>query len=188
MNKLDEQLNHHILQKDNPTKEFEEIGEPRVEVRAKRSYIAFPVEVNLNEWDKANALFGELFEWLNKKRLQPNGTPFFRYWTIGDSTQKFKLEVGIPVVNATFGDKRVIADTMPEGKYVIITHKGHPDRIHETVNMLEEWTEERGLILDKRVEGNEETWGGRFEYYLTDPQGEPDLTKWSIEIAFKLQE
>jgi len=188
MNKIDEKLNHQKLQKDNPTKEFEEKVEPRIEVRAERFYIAFPVEITLKEWDTANALFEELFEWLNKKGLQPNGAPFFRYWMIDDNNQRFKLEVGIPVVNATFGDERVIADTMPEGKYMIITHKGHPDRIHETVNILEEWSEDRGLILDKSVKGNEENWGGRFEYYLTDPQVEPDRTKWAIEIALKLKE
>ncbi|QUW23875.1 GyrI-like domain-containing protein [Sporosarcina sp. Marseille-Q4063] len=162
--------------------------EPRIEARAERSYIAIPIEATLKEWDKVNALFEELFEWMKKKGLQPNGAPFFRYWVMSDRNMKFKLEVGIPVVNATFGDERVTAGTTPEGKYVIIDHKGHPDRIQQTSNLLEEWSENRGLTLDKKVQGNEEIWGGRFEYYLTDPAIEPDLDKWSIEIAFKIKE
>ena len=188
MNKIGEKLSQQIPLQDNPTEEFKGMIEPRIEARAERSYIAIPIEATLKEWGKVNALIKELFEWLNKKGHQPNGAPFFRYWVIGDRNKKFKLEVGIPVVNATFGDERVIAGTTPEGKYVIIDHKGHPDRVHETFNLLEEWSENRGLTWDKKVEDNEEIWGGRFEYYLTDPALEPDLDKWSIEIAFKIKE
>jgi effector-binding domain-containing protein len=188
MNKIDEKISQQIPLQDNPIEKFQGMIEPRIEARAERSYIAIPIEVTLKEWGKVNALFAELFEWMNQKGLQPNGAPFFRYWVIGDENKKFKLEVGIPIVNATFGDERVIAGTTPEGKYVIIDHKGHPDRIHETFNLLEEWSENRGLTWDKKVVHNEEVWGGRFEYYLTDPAIEPDLNKWSIEIAFKIRE
>jgi effector-binding domain-containing protein len=188
MNKIDEKISQQIPLQDNPIEKFEGMIEPRIEARAERSYIAIPIEVTLKEWGKVNALFAELFEWLNQKGLQPNGAPFFRYWVIGDENKKFKLEVGIPIVNATFGDERVIAGTTPEGKYVIIDHKGHPDRIHETFNLLEDWSENRGISWDKKIADNEEVWGGRFEYYLTDPAIEPDLNKWSIEIAFKIRE
>jgi effector-binding domain-containing protein len=188
MNKIDEKLSQQIPLQDNPTEELQGMVEPRIEARAERSYIAIPIEATLKEWDKVNALIEELFGWLKKKGLQPNGAPFFRYRVIGDRNKKFKLEVGIPVVNATFGDERVVAGTTPEGKYVIIDHKGHPDYIHETINMLEKWSENRGLTWDKKVENNEEVWGGRFEYYLTDPAIEHDLEKWSIEIAFKVKE
>jgi effector-binding domain-containing protein len=188
MNKIDEKISQQIPLQDNPIEKFQGMIEPRIEARAERSYIAIPIEVTLEEWGNVNALFAELFEWVNQKGLQPNGAPFFRYWVIGDENKKFKLEVGIPIVNATFGDERVIAGTTPEGKYVIIDHKGHPDRIHETFNLLEEWSENRGLTWDKKVVHNEEVWGGRFEYYLTDPAIEPDLNKWSIEIAFKIRE
>ena len=188
MNKIDEKLSRQMPLQNKITEEFQYLVEPNIEARAERFYVAIPIEATLKEWGKVNALIEELFEWLNKKSLQPNGAPFFRYWVIGDTTKKFKLEVGIPVVNATFGDERVIASTTPEGKYVIVVHKGHPDRIHETFNILEEWSENRGLTWDKKVEDNEEIWGGRFEYYLTDPAIEPDLEKWSIEIAFKIKD
>ena len=188
MNKIDEQLSQQIPLQENPTDEFHGMVEPRIEARAKRSYIAIPIEATLQEWDKVNALIEELFGWLKKKGHQPNGAPFFRYWVIGNKNKKFKLEVGLPVVNATFGDERVIAGTTPEGKYVIIDHEGHPDLIHQTSNLLEKWSENRGLTLDKKKKGNEEIWGGRFEYYLTDPAIQSDLNKWSIEIAFKINE
>ncbi|MBO1914146.1 hypothetical protein J4G37_56180, partial [Microvirga sp. 3-52] len=64
MNKIDEKISQHIPLQDNPTENIQGIVEPRIEARAKRSYIAIPIEVTLTEWDKVNALFAELFEWL----------------------------------------------------------------------------------------------------------------------------
>jgi hypothetical protein len=31
-----------------------------------------------------------------------------------------------------------------------------------------------------------ERWGCRLEIYRTDPQAEPDMTKWETELAFRL--
>jgi hypothetical protein len=36
-------------------------------------------------------------------------------------------------------------------------------------------------------EGEEgERWGARVETYLTDPEVEPDMSKWVTELAFRL--
>jgi hypothetical protein len=32
--------------------------------------------------------------------------------------------------------------------------------------------------------GKEEVWGGRVEFYITDPGEEPDPAKWETELAF----
>ena len=69
-------------------------------------------------------LIEELFGWLKKKGLQPNGAPFFRYWVIGDKNKKFKLEVGIPVVNATFGDERVFLGLLQKENTLLLTTTG----------------------------------------------------------------
>jgi hypothetical protein len=31
-----------------------------------------------------------------------------------------------------------------------------------------------------------ERWGGRVEFYLTNPAEQPDLTKWQTQLAFRL--
>ncbi len=31
-------------------------------------------------------------------------------------------------------------------------------------------------------------WAGRFEFYLTDPNEEPDPNKWEIDLAWKLRD
>jgi hypothetical protein len=33
-----------------------------------------------------------------------------------------------------------------------------------------------------------EVWGGRFEFYLTNPAEHPDLEKWSTEIAYQVRD
>jgi len=31
-----------------------------------------------------------------------------------------------------------------------------------------------------------ERWGSRLEIYLTDPDREPDMSKWATQLAFRL--
>jgi effector-binding domain-containing protein len=163
------------------------MDEPQVEVRAAQKYIAIPIEANLNEWKKVNTLIKEVFEWLDQKSLQPNGAPFFRYWIIGDKYEKFKLEVGVPIRRSVEGDERVIVNTIPAGKYAVLVHTGHPDRIHNSLKLLEEWAVKRGFEWAKDMEDNKEIWSGRFEFYLTDPAVEPNLENWSTEILYLIK-
>lgn len=164
------------------------INEPVAGVRAEQPYVSIPIEVTLKEWGKANVLVEEIFAWLGEKSIQPSGAPFFRYLVIGDTKKKFKLEVGVPIMSPIFGDDRVITGTIPAGKYATLVHIGHPDRISSSFNVLEEWAKEHEVEWDNQMEGEKEVLGGRFEYYLTDPAVEPDLEKWSTEIAYKIKE
>lgn len=164
------------------------LNDPVIGARAEQPYVSIPIEITLKEWENANALVEELFGWLGKKGVQPSGAPFYRYFVIGDTNEKFKLEVGVPIVRPMFGDDRVITGVIPAGKYVTLVHIGQPDRISDSFTALEKWATEHEVEWDKQMEGNEEVWGGRFEYYLTDPAVEPDEGKWSIEIAYKIKE
>lgn len=168
--------------------DVESINEPVVGMRAERPYVSIPIEVTLKEWEKVDALVEELFTWLGKKGVQPNGAPFFRYLVIGDAKCKFQLEIGVPIVSPMFGDDRVITGTIPAGKYATLVHIGHPDSISSSFKVLEEWAKDHDIEWDIQMKGDKEVWGGRFEYYLTDPVIEPDLEKWSIEIGYKIKE
>ncbi|MDQ0428924.1 effector-binding domain-containing protein [Planomicrobium stackebrandtii] len=162
------------------------ISEPFVEERAEQPYVGIPILAGLAEWDKVNSLVGELFDWLKGKGIKPAGTPFFRYWCLGDSEGKYKMEVGLPVKRMVSGDDRVVASFIPGGSYLSALHKGHPDNLEKSLAALEQWALQEELDIDKRWEGQEEIWNGRFEFYVTDPETEPDLNKWAIRIAFLL--
>ena len=158
--------------------------EPKVEVRAEQPYAAIPIKVTLKEWGRANALVGEVIGWLSRQGIEFAGAPFFRYWTIGDMDREFDLEVGVPVASVVSGDGRVIAGFIPSGSYATMVHFGHPDRLAESLEALQEWGTRQGLEWNSRGE----VWGGRFEFYLTNPAEQPDLEKWSIEIAYQVRD
>lgn len=162
------------------------IREPVVELRAEQPYVAIPVQATLREWGKTAALVSEIFDWIDKKGLEPVGAPFYRYWCIGGLDEEFTLEVGVPIEHMVAGDDRVVASSIPGGSYATAMHRGHPDMLAGSLEGLEKWAKTEGLEFDKRWEEEEEIWNGRFEFYLTDPETEPDPAKWEIELAFLL--
>lgn len=164
------------------------MSQPELQRRAEQPYVAIPIEVTLREWGRANALVPELFKWLDENNLRLAGAPFYRFWTIGDEERAFSLEVGIPLDHPISGDGRVIAGTKPAGLYAIMHHHGHPDRLRESFEVLDAWADREGIYWANHRRDGQEVWGGRFESFLTNPEEEPDLNKWTIEIAYLVDE
>lgn len=160
--------------------------DPSLNVRGEQPYVAIPIRVTLPEWGKANALVGEVFDWLAQRGIAPAGPLFYRYRVIGGGDEPYALEVGVPTAEPLAGDERVVAGTKPSGAYVTATHTGHPDRLDEAHDELQAWARERGSMLAMHQDDGRETWDGRFESFLTDPAKQPDLDRWSIEIAYLL--
>ena len=44
----------------------------------------------------------------------------------------------------------------------------------------------RGLTWDRSDGAEGEQWVARLEFYLTDPDDEPDMNKWETELAFRV--
>ncbi|GII89224.1 hypothetical protein Ssi03_72140 [Sphaerisporangium siamense] len=160
-------------------------NEPTVETQEERPYAAVPITAPLREWGRVNALVPEVYAWLRDRSVPPAGPLFYRYWSV-DVRGDISLEVGVPVAAPVTGDGRVIAGVIPGGRYATLLHTGHPDRLLESLTALEKWGPAHGLRWDNRHEGGHEVWGGRFEFYLSDPAVEPDMDKWSIEIAYRI--
>ena len=178
----------HVAKANDTTSDTKMINAPVTGARAEEPYVSIPLEVTLKEWGGTSVLVEEILAWLEEKGVQPSGAPFFRYFVIGDTDKNFKLEVGVPITSPMFGDDRVITGTIPSGKYATLVHYGHPDHISSSFTVLEEWAREHEVEWDNQMGDGEEVWGGRFEYYLTDPAVEPDFEKWSTEIAYKIKE
>jgi effector-binding domain-containing protein len=161
--------------------------EPKLEVRAEQPYVAIPIQIPMREWAKANALVGEVFEWMNRQGIPFVGPPFFRYRILGDMEKNFDLEIGWPVNKAVAGDGRIIACAMPAGRYATLIHAGHPDRLEQSHQALQNWVSEQNLTLKNSQQGQEEIWGGRFETFLTNPDEQPDPEQWLTEIAYLVE-
>jgi len=100
--------------------------------------------------------------------------------------RKLEIDNGVPVAAPVDGDGDVIAGAIPAGRYVTLTHVGHPSELMGATKTLLDWAAGQGLAFDVSPDVAGERWGSRVEYYLTDPREEPDMTKWVTELAFRL--
>ena len=128
-------------------------------------------------------MIGELFAWLGARRATPGGPPFFRYRVI-DMAGHLEIDVGVPVAGVLSGDQRVIADSLPAGRYATVIHTGPPAQLVEANAALQRWGSTNGIKWREHTQGNGTAWASRLEIYLTDPASEPDRERWRTEIAY----
>ncbi|GGS38958.1 GyrI-like domain-containing protein [Actinokineospora fastidiosa] len=157
--------------------------EPRIEDRPAVSYAGITEKATLAEWGRVNALVPEVLEWLTGHGIAPAGPPLYRYYA-GDATTPIEVEVGWPVAGDVPASDRVRAGVLPAGRYAVLVHRGHPDRIAESFGVLESWAAREAVRWDV-TEGR---WACRYESYRTDPQVEPDPARWETEIAYLIRE
>lgn len=166
------------------------LGDVRVERRESMPYVALPVSVSMSNWGDAMARIPEVFAWLAERNITPAGPLVFRYRAIGDMQLPwdFELAVPTPAPVTVDADSEMISDAMPAGLYVCATHYGHPDGMVNSVVAVERWTEEHGLTQDTNDDNGKTIYAGRFEFYRSDPEQEPDMDKWETELVNKLVE
>src|SRR5262249_33623405 len=97
-----------------------------------------------------------------------------------------EVEVGVPVAGAVDGDDHVLARLLPPGRYASLRYTGHPGGLLGATASLLKWAEEQNLTWDVRDAPDGERWGARLEIYETDPAEEPDMSKWTTQLAFRL--
>ena len=159
-------------------------GEPKLEERAEQHYVAIPVTVSMDSIGAVlPPLVGEVSGWLAQKGVAPAGPPFFRYVLI-DMKKGMEMEVGVRVPTRLTGSGRVKAGTFPAGRYATVVHLGPYERIIDTTADLLAWADEKGITWRSRETDKGDAWDARTEFYLTDPQAEPDPAKWRTELAF----
>ena len=158
---------------------------PEIETRAEQPYVAVRAKVTMGEIAAFARRFGEVFGWLDSHGLVPAGPPFFKYNVI-DMARELEMEAGVPVATATDGDDQIVAGVLPAGRYATLTHVGHPSELMAATKALLDWAAEQGLAWDVTPSEDGDRWACRLENYLTDPEQEPDMSKWVTQLAFKL--
>jgi effector-binding domain-containing protein len=160
------------------------LSEPTLEPRDEQHYIAIRVRVAMNEIGTVvPPLPGEVFGWLDKHGVQPAGPPFFRYLVI-DMERELVIEAGVPVGTRVAGDEHFRAGSFPSGIYVTAVHTGHPDQLEGATAQLLEWAEANDITWQVTETPEGEAWRGRTEFYLDDPDVEPNMDNWRTELAF----
>ena len=158
---------------------------PEIVARAEQPYVAVRAKVTMGEIAAFARRFGEVFGWLDRHGLAPAGPPFFKYNVI-DMARELEMEAGVPVASAADGDDQMVAGVLPAGRYATLTHVGHPSELMAATKALLDWAAEQGLTWDVTPSEDGDRWACRLENYVTDPDQEPDMSKWVTQLAFKL--
>ena len=147
--------------------------QPSVEQRAAQPYVGIPESITMSTFDKVVQRLDQLAIWMAAQGVEPSGPPFM-------------VEAGVPVGEPVAGDGDVVAGMLPAGRYATVTHTGHPDELIGVTGDLLAWAERAGLDFDRWDDPRGDAWACRVESYLTDPDEEPDMTKWETTLFFRL--
>lgn len=155
---------------------------PEIQERPAQSYAGVRYAATM---DRVGQTIGggmpELFAWLGRNQLRPNGAPFVRYHVV-DMERELEFELGVPVAADVPSDERVQAGTLPAGRWATLLYTGPPNGLVDANARLLAWAKENGHAFEQQGS----RWQGRVEHYLTDPNVEPDPTHWRTEVAYLL--
>jgi effector-binding domain-containing protein len=156
------------------------LSEPKFVDHPSQPYAAIRLTLEQSEVaEHAPPLIEEIIGWV-ASRGEQTGPVFFNYTRMEGS--RMAMEVGAPTATLLAGDGRVVADTLPAGRYVTVTHTGPYDQLRAAHELLHEWLAKQGLPPQGMGPGRSTL----LEIYHTDPSEEPDPSKWVTEIAFRL--
>jgi effector-binding domain-containing protein len=158
---------------------------PQIVERAAQPYVAVRGLVTMQTFADIADRFPEVFGWLARRGIEATGAPFFRYRVV-DMERGMEIEAGVPVASRVDGEDSVYCDVLPAGGYATVTYVGHPAELVDVTASLLAWASKEGLAWDMARTDRGERWASRLEFYKTDPAIEPDMTKWEVELAFKL--
>jgi hypothetical protein len=99
-----------------------------------------------------------------------------------------EVEVGVPLPARVDGADRILSGLLPAGRYAALRCTGHPQGLLDATAFLLEWGRQQHLTWDLSHGPDGERWGARLEIYETDPAAEPDMTKWTTQLAFRLSD
>jgi effector-binding domain-containing protein len=162
------------------------LTKPKIEDRKEQPFIAIGTRVNMKDIAvQLPPLIIEVVEWMNKFHIKQAGPPFFQYLSI-DNNNDLIVNVGVPTHDWVEGDARLKSGKFPAGVYATLSHFGPYHQLKDAHMTLEEWVTQNGWDDTKKRTDNEVAWGGRTEFYITDPQTEPDQEKWQTDVVFSL--
>jgi effector-binding domain-containing protein len=111
-----------------------------------------------------------VYEYLNRIHGSPSGPPFARY-TFLDGV--VAIEAGFPVPDEVAGEDPVEPSTLPDGHAAVTTHMGRYEDLATAYGAVHRWLDERGLVPA----------GPHWEVYFTDPNAEPDPSRWRTDVV-----
>lgn len=128
----------------------------------------------------------EVIAWLGTQDVEPSGAPFIRYYVI-DMDAELDIEVGWPVATALEGKGRIQGGVLPAGCYATLVYTGVENGIRGN-GVLIQWGKDKGIEWDHWEDEKGDAFRSRVEFFLTDPDDEPDPAKWETEVAILVRD
>ena len=155
--------------------------------RSAMPYAAIATSLTMEELASAAPLNGAVFDWLARRGIAPAGPPFWKYDVI-DMANLLELQVGVATATPATADGEVVVGELPAGRYLETTFHGHPDGLRQATADLLAYADAQGLTFDRTDSPEGDRWAARLEYYLNDPDDQPDMAQWDTTLSFKLRD
>ncbi|MDO8145308.1 MULTISPECIES: GyrI-like domain-containing protein [unclassified Isoptericola] len=158
-----------------------------IEQWSERHWVGIPVTAELSRWDRVNALVPQVFAALAAAGHEPLGGPIYQYHRLRTVADPMDVTVSVPVAAPVQLGTGFDTGTLPAGRYLVARPHGGPDALAQTHRDMGDWAGQQGLELAVDEEADSIRWHVRTEQFLTDPQTEPDRSRWTVEVAYLLR-
>ncbi|GAB2615635.1 DNA gyrase inhibitor [Paractinoplanes abujensis] len=159
--------------------------EPHIVELGEQPYVGRRETITMTQFARVADHLPTMVTRLGERGVPVSGAPFFRYRVI-DMSADLVVEAGIPVATPAMVSAPMFAETLPAGRYVTVSHIGHPDELMQVTARLLDWARDHGLTWDMQPTPTGEVWGCRLEVLRSNPADEPDMHKWRTDLFFKL--
>lgn len=116
-----------------------------------------------------------VFEYLAQAKISPAGPPFARFTFLEDAVA---VEAGFPVSQEVAGRGPVEPSLLPGGPAAVTTHIGRYEDLDKAYDAVKQWLQDHGRTPA----------GPHWECYYTDPNAEPDPSKWRTDVVMPYRE
>ena len=160
---------------------------PKIEFRNEQPFVAIFIDVAMKDIPSVlPPMIPEVIEWLTKNNITPNRIMFFHYISMTDNA-KLRVAVGMTTQTVVEGNGRFESGIFPAGNYATISHFGDYTGLYDAHATLEKWLQKEGLNDTKNITDSTIEWFGRTEFYISDPDTEPNPEKWETDVNFLIQ-
>lgn len=159
---------------------------PTFEKRSAQSYVGQRVVMAMDDFEtRLPPLFDKIAAWLRARGIKPSGPVFLRYHVI-DMPKRMDVEAAIPIDTLPDTQGVLTSGTLPAGKYGVFRFTNTDGGISANARLID-WIAEQGEEMELQETEEGDAFAGRIETYFTDPEQEPDPSKWEMDVAIKVR-
>ena len=140
---------------------------PSLVDRPAQPYVAIREKVTIPFTPVIDRVMPEVAGWLQARGVDRFGPAVFKYNVI--DMPRLEVEMGFAPQKPLQGGGRVLAGTLPAGRYATLNHWGHYDKLMDATTVLIGWAKEKGIAWDATPEPDGERFASRFELYPNGP-------------------